>query len=156
MGERSPINDVNARGMFIGMSSDTDRAAMKLSVLEGVAFAMRDSFEVAKSLGLNIEISRICGGGAKSPLWRRIFANVLNIDIFTVETEEGPGYGGAILAAVACGEWKTVQQASTELFKIKEVVSPEPELAELYEQRYRQFRRIYQTVKDLFPELNKI
>lgn len=156
MGERSPINDVNARGMFIGMSPDTDRAAMKLSVLEGVAFAMRDSFEVAKSLGLNIEISRICGGGAKSPLWRRIFANVLNIDLFTVETEEGPGYGGAILAAVACGEWKNVQQASTELFKIKEGVSPEPELAELYEQRYRQFRRIYPKVKSLFPELNKI
>ncbi len=156
MGERSPINNTEARGTFIGLSMDTDRAAMKLSVLEGVAFAMRDSFEVAKSLGLNIEISRICGGGAKSPLWRRIFANVLNIDIFTVETEEGPGYGGAILAAVACGEWKTVQQASTELFKIKEVVSPEPELAELYEQRYRQFRRIYPTVKDLFPELNKI
>ncbi len=156
MGERSPINDTEARGTFIGLSMDTDRAAMKLAVLEGVAFAMRDSFEVAKSLGLNIKISRICGGGAKSPLWRRIFANVLNIDICTVETEEGPGYGGAILAAVACGEWKTVQQASTELLKIKEVVSPEPELAALYEERYKQFGQIYPTLKGLFPVLNEI
>ncbi len=156
MGERSPINDTETRGTFIGLSPDTDRAALKLAVLEGVAFAMRDSFEVAKSLGLNIEISRICGGGAKSPLWRKIFANVLNIDICTVETEEGPGYGGAILAAVACGEWKTVRQASTELFKIKEITSPEPELAALYEERYKQFRQIYPTLKGLFPILNKM
>lgn len=156
MGERSPINDTEARGTFIGLSADTDRAAMKLAVLEGVAFAMRDSFEVAKSLGLDIKISRICGGGAKSPLWRRIFANVLNIDICTVETEEGPGYGGAILAAVACGEWESVRQASEELLKIKETVSPEPELAALYEERYKQFRQIYPTLKGLFPILNKM
>lgn len=156
MGERSPINDTEARGTFIGLSMDTDRAAMKLAVLEGVAFAMRDSFEVAKSLGLNIEISRICGGGAKSALWRKIFANVLNIDICTVETEEGPGYGGAILAAVACGEWKTVQQASTALLKITETVSPEPGLAALYEERYKQFKQIYPALKGLFPVLNKM
>lgn len=156
MGERSPINDTEARGTFIGLSMDTDRAAMKLAVLEGVAFAMRDSFEVARSLGLNIGISRICGGGAKSPLWRKIFANVLNIDICTVETEEGPGYGGAILAAVACGEWKNVQQASTALLKIKETVSPEPGLEALYEERYKQFRQIYPTLKGLFPILNKM
>lgn len=156
MGERSPINDTEARGTFIGLSMDTDRTAMKLAVLEGVAFAMRNSFEVAKSLGLNIEISRICGGGAKSALWRKIFANVLNIDICTVETEEGPGYGGAILAAVACGEWQNVQQASTELLKIKETISPEPELAALYEERYKQFRQIYPALKGLFPILNKM
>ncbi|MCM1164499.1 MAG: xylulokinase [Lachnospiraceae bacterium] len=156
MGERSPINDTEARGAFIGLSADTDRAAMRLAILEGVAFAMRDSFEVAKSLGLNITVSRICGGGAKSPLWRRIFANVLNIDICTPETEEGPSYGGAILAAVACGERKTVQQASTELFKVKEMTSPEPELAALYEERYKQFKQIYPTLKGLFPVLNKM
>lgn len=156
MGERSPINDTEARGTFIGLSPDTDRAAMKLAILEGVAFAMRDSFEVAKSLGLKIEISRICGGGAKSPLWRKIFANVLNIDICTVETEEGPGYGGAILAAVTCGEWGTVAEASTALFKVKETTSPEPELAALYEERYKQFKRIYPALKPIFPVLNEI
>lgn len=156
MGERSPINDTEARGAFIGLSADTGRGAMALAVLEGVAFAMRDSFEVAKSLGLDITVSRICGGGAKSALWRRIFANVLNIDICTVETEEGPGYGGAILAAVACGEWKSVHHASSKLLHIKDIVSPEPELAALYEERYRQFTRIYPSLKGLFPVLNKI
>lgn len=156
MGERSPINDTEARGTFVGLSMDTGREAMALAVLEGVAFAMRDSFEVAKSLGLDIRVSRICGGGAKSALWRRIFANVLNIDICTVETEEGPGYGGAILAAVACGEWESVRQASEELLRIKETVSPEPGLAVLYEERYKQFKRIYPTLKGLFPVLNKM
>ena len=98
MGERSPINDTNARGTFIGMSMDTTRADLTQAVLEGVAFAIRDSFEVAKSLGVSIPKSMICGGGAKSPLWRTIFANVLGIPLTLPQTEQGPGYGGAVLA----------------------------------------------------------
>ncbi|MDE6728643.1 MAG: xylulokinase, partial [Oscillospiraceae bacterium] len=156
MGERSPINDTEARGTFIGLSMDTDRAAMTLAVLEGVAFAIRDSLEAARSSGLNITASRICGGGAKNALWRRIFANVLNIDICTVETEEGPGYGGAILAATACGEWGSVAEASESLLKITSATSPEPELAALYNERYKQFGLIYPSLKGIFPILNKI
>ena len=76
---------------------------MTQAVLEGVAFALRDSFEVARSLGIQSEKTRICGGGAKSPLWRKIMANVLNIPVEQIESEEGPGLGGAILAAVGCG-----------------------------------------------------
>ena len=86
MGERSPHNDANARGTFIGMTMDTTRADLYQAVLEGVAFAIRDSFEVAKSLGIHIEASKICGGGAKSALWRKIFANVLNIRLDLIET----------------------------------------------------------------------
>ena len=91
MGERSPINDVNARGTFIGMTMDSSRADLVQAVLEGVAFAIRDSFEVARSLGLEIPRSRVCGGGATSPLWRKIFANVLGIPLDMVKTEQGPG-----------------------------------------------------------------
>ena len=91
MGERSPINDTNARGTFTGMTMDTSRSDMVQAVLEGVAFAIRDSFEVAKSLGIEIPRSNICGGGAKSPLWRKIFANVLGIPLDMVKTEQGPG-----------------------------------------------------------------
>lgn len=156
MGERSPINDVNARGMFIGMSADTGRQNMTLAILEGVAFGIRDSVEAARALGIKITESTICGGGAKSSLWKKIFANVLNVNIQTVETEEGPGYGGAILAAVGCGEWESVENAAGELVKVCETIRPDPELARLYEQRYRQFRQIYPKVKSLFPELNKI
>ena len=89
MGERSPHNNPNARGTFIGMTMDTTRADMTQAVLEGVAFALRDSFEVARSLGIQIEKTRICGGGAKSPLWRKIMANVLNIPVEQIESEEG-------------------------------------------------------------------
>ena len=100
MGERSPINDVNARGTFTGISMDSSRSDMMQAVLEGVAFAIRDSLEVARSLGLDIQKSRICGGGAKSPLWRKIMANVCNLELEQIESEEGPGYGGAKLVAV--------------------------------------------------------
>ena len=101
MGERSPINDTDARGAFVGMSMDTTRADLTQAVLEGVAFAIRDSFEVAQSLGVDIPRSMICGGGAKSPLWRTILANVLGIPLDLPQTEQGPGYGGAVLAMVA-------------------------------------------------------
>ena len=96
MGERSPINDTNARGTFIGMTMDTSRSDLVQAVLEGVAFAIRDSFEVATSLGISIPKTKICGGGSKSPLWRTIFANVLGIPLELLKTEQGPGYGGAI------------------------------------------------------------
>lgn len=153
MGERSPHNDANARGTFIGMTMDTDRADMYQAVLEGVAFAIRDSFEVAKSLGIDIKSSKICGGGAKSPLWKKIFANVLNIRLDIIESEEGPGYGGAILAAVACGEYASVGEAAAKLVKVVDSVEPDPELAARYEERYRKFARIYPTVKALFPQI---
>ena len=112
MGERSPINDTNARGCFIGMTMDTSRADMLQAVLEGVAFAIRDSFEVARSLGVSIPRSNICGGGSRSPLWKTITANILGIPLDVVATEQGPGYGGAILAMVAAGLFPSVQARS--------------------------------------------
>lgn len=153
MGERSPHNDPAARGTFIGLTMDASRADMTQAVLEGVAFGMRDSLEVARALGLHIPRSKICGGGAKSPLWRKIFANVLNLDIDVLETEEGPGYGGAILAAVACGEYPSVEAAADALVHVTDTVYPDPEIAGRYEAQYQKFRAIYPTVKDLFPLL---
>ncbi|MBQ6927214.1 MAG: xylulokinase [Oscillospiraceae bacterium] len=155
MGERSPINDTDARGTFVGMSMDTGRADMLQAVLEGVAFAIRDSFEVAKSLGIDIQRSKLCGGGARSPLWRRIFANVLNISLDIPQTEEGPGYGGAMLAMVGCGEFESVAEACRKLVRVKETVTPEPELAARYEERYQQFKCIYPSMKTLFKTLMK-
>ena len=150
MGERSPHNNPNARGTFIGMTMDTSRADMTQAVLEGVAFALRDSFEVAKSLGIHIERTKICGGGAKSPLWKKIIANVMNIKVDVIESEEGPALGGAMLAAVACGEYATVEEAAAKLVKVIETVDPDPELAAKYEERYQQFKEIYPACKPLF------
>ena len=155
MGERSPINDTNARATFIGMTMDTTRADLTQAVLEGVAFAIRDSVEVARSLGIEVTSSMICGGGAKSPLWKRIMANVLNIPLNSPASEQGPGMGGAMLAMVACGEYATVADACKEMVSVASTVEPEPELAALYEKRYQQFRQIYPACKNLFAELVK-
>jgi xylulokinase len=153
MGERSPHNDPAARGAFIGLTMDTTRAELTQAVLEGVAFGIRDALEAARSLGLTIRRSKICGGGAKSPLWKDIFANVLNLELESVETEEGPGYGGAILAAVACGEYGTVREACEKTVRVASSVIPEPELAARYDARYQVFRQLYPALKPLFPIL---
>lgn len=153
MGERSPINDTNARGTFIGMTMDTTRADLTQAMLEGVAFAIRDSFEVAKSLGISMERSNICGGGSKSPLWQTIMANVLGIPLDILVTEQGPGYGGAMLAMVACGQYATVREACDALIRVRATVQPDPEITARYEERYQQFRQIYPACKELFAKL---
>ena len=153
MGERSPHNDEFARGTFTGMTMDTERKDMTQAVLEGVAFAIRDSFEVARDLGINITETKICGGGAKSPLWRKIVANVLNIKVNIIESEEGPGLGGAMLAAVACGEYASVEEAAAKIVKVIDSVEPDAALAEKYDKKYAKFKQIYPTVKDLYDTL---
>ena len=153
MGERSPVNDVDARGTFVGLSMDTSRADMVQSVLEGVAFALRDSLEVARSLGLTIERSKLCGGGAKSPLWRRILANVLGVRLDVPQTEEGPGYGGAMLAMVGCGLFPDVPAAARALVRVRETIEPDAALRALYDARYRQFKEIYPAVRDLYKKI---
>ncbi|MBQ8822973.1 MAG: xylulokinase [Lachnospiraceae bacterium] len=150
MGERSPHNDPAARGTFIGMTMDTTREDMTQAVLEGVAYALRDSFEVAKELGIKIERTKICGGGAKSPLWKKMIANILNIKVDIIESEEGPAMGGAMLAAVACGEYASVEEIAAKIVKVVDTVEPTPELAEKYEARYQQFKQIYPALKPVF------
>ena len=154
MGERSPLNDPAARGTFIGMTMDTTRADMTQAVLEGVAFALRDSFEVAKALGINITRTKISGGGAKSPLWKKIICNVLGIKVDVVEVEEGPSMGGAMLAAVACGEYPDVVSAAKSIVRIVDTIEPDPELVEKYNARYAQFAQIYPAVKEIFPKIS--
>ncbi|MCI8553008.1 MAG: xylulokinase [Lawsonibacter sp.] len=153
MGERSPINDTDARGTFTGLTMDSSRSDLTQAVLEGVAFAIRDSFEVAKASGIRVDRSKLCGGGARSPLWKTILANVLNIRLDVLESEQGPGMGGAMLAMVACGLYPTVANACGKLVRTAETISPDPEIAARYEVRYQQFRQIYPTMKDLFPIL---
>ena len=155
MGERSPHNDPLARAAFVGMTMDTTREEMTQAVLEGVAFGLRDSLEVARSLGIQIERTKICGGGAKSLLWKKIIANVMNLKVDVIESEEGPGYGAAILAAVGCGAYESVEAATEKLVKVVDTVEPSQELVAKYEERYQNFRKIYPAMKGLFQELAK-
>ena len=153
MGERSPHNNPDARGTFIGMTMDTTRSDMTQAVLEGVAFAIRDSLEVAKKLGIRIERTKICGGGAKSPLWKRIVANVLNLKVDVIESEEGPGLGGAMLAAVACGVYASVEEAAERIVRVVDTVEPEAQLVEKYEVCYRKFAKIYPALAEVYGEI---
>ena len=155
MGERSPHNDPNARGTFIGMTMDNTRADMTQAVLEGVAFALRDSIEVARALGVAPERTKICGGGAKSPLWQKIIANVLNMKVDILEVEEGPSLGGAMLAAVAAGEFKTVEDVAAKVVKIKKTVEPDAEMTARYEKQYQVFKELYPACKPLYEKIAK-
>jgi xylulokinase len=150
MGERSPHNDPNARAVFMGMSMDTTREDMTQAVLEGVSFGLRDSLEVARSLGIKIERTKICGGGAKSPLWKKMIANIMNLKVDVIESEEGPALGGAMLAAVGCGEYPDVETIAAKIVKVVDTVEPEPELVAKYETKYQKFRGIYPAMKQLF------
>lgn len=153
MGERSPHNDPNARGVFAGMSMDTDRSHMTQAVMEGVAFGLRDSLEAARALGICPRETRICGGGARSLLWRKILANVMNLRTERLESEEGPALGGAILAAVADGCFSSPEEGAAKIVRVRDVVEPEPELAARYQERYEKFRQIYPACRELFQTL---
>ncbi len=152
MGERCPHNDVNARGAFCGMRADTTRAQMCLAVLEGVAFALRDCIECAGEGGVSVARATVCGGGAKSAVWKRILANVLHAEILTLETEQGPAYGAAMLAMVGAGVYQTTEETAR-LVKIKECILPDRDTVAKYEQKYRTFRRFYPALKDIFKDL---
>ncbi len=153
MGERSPHNDVDARGAFIGMRPDTTREHMVLAVLEGVAFALRDCVEIAKASGVKIDATKICGGGGKSKVWRKIVANVLGIPVLRPQIEEGPAYGGAILAMVGCKEYKTVLEATNALIKTKDITEPTPELVEKYNKKYEAFTKLYPALKEVYKQI---
>lgn len=152
MGERSPHNDPDARAMFVGMSMDTTREDMTQAVMEGVIFGLRDSLEVARKLGISIGRTKICGGGAKSSLWKEMTANIMNMEVDIIETEEGPGYGGAILAAVGCEAFADVEDAVKQLVRIVDTVKPDAGLVKKYEQKYQKFKEFYPAVKKLFKE----
>ncbi|MCR5785962.1 MAG: xylulokinase [Eubacterium sp.] len=153
MGERSPINNPLARATFTGMTMDTTRKDMTLAVLEGVTFALRDSLEVARSIGFNVERTKIVGGGAKSPLWRELVANIFGIPVDIAATEEGPSHGAAMLAAVACGEYKSVEEAAEKIVKVVYTLEPNKELTARYDEKYAQFKQIYPALKNVFPAI---
>ncbi len=154
MGERTPHNDAEAAGAFIGMRMDSSRADLTQAVLEGVAFGLRDGLEIARKAGMTVFSSGLAGGGAKSSLWRTILANILDLELIAPETEQGPGLGGAILAAVACGVFPDVQAAVVALVKPSGAqTTPDKALTALYNERYGVFRSLYPALKAPFRTL---
>ncbi len=153
-GERSPHNDPSARGAFIGMSVRTTQEDMTFAVLEGVAFALRDSIEIARTNGLKIDCARLSGGGSKNDIWRNILANCLKIDIEVPLLADGGCFGSALLAAVGCGEFRDVKSAANTLVNIKSKEKPDGEIVEQYEQSYKIYKTLYPSLKDVFKIMN--
>jgi xylulokinase len=154
MGERTPHNDPYCRGTFIGMNMTHERKHLTRAVLEGVAFSLRDTFEIMKAMGINIPEISINGGGAQSQLWCEIIANVLNARVVKLNANEGPSYGAAILAAVGSGLFTSVEEASDAFIKVTESIEPSKEAVELYNHKYVKYKAIYPATKDLFKILS--
>ncbi len=150
MGERTPHNDEDIRGAFVGLSMSTKREDMTQAVLEGVAFALRDALEIARDLGMQLVSSKICGGGAKSTLWRNIISNVLNLPLQRMETDEGPALGGAILAIVAAGVYPDVSSACKIIVAKGKLEYPGPSLVKHYDEKYEKYQRLYPLLQDLY------
>jgi xylulokinase len=155
MGERTPHNDPNCRGTFIGMNMTHQRKHLTRAVLEGVAFSLRDTFEIMKAMGIKIPEISINGGGAKSKLWCEIIADILNVRVVKLNTNEGPAYGAAILAAVGCGLFPSVEAACDSFIKVTESIEPNKAHAALYNKKYEKFKEIYPTIKELFKKLTE-
>lgn len=151
-GERAPINDALARGVFFGLRSDHRKENMDRAVVEGVTFALKQIFDLIIDLGVPINRIRLTGGGAKSPIWAKMIADVMNIEVSTIESEEGPAFGAAILAMVGEGIFVTVEQACQTIIKTKNVYYPNVARHNVYSLKYNFYKSIYPTIKSLFLE----
>ena len=155
MGERSPHNNEHARGAFFGMKPDTSRGDMTLSVLEGVAFALRDCVEIARQNGVTVNKINLCGGGAKGKVWRKVIANVLNVSVYMTKTEQSASYGASILSMVGTGAYKDVYEATSSVVKSSLVEIQDSETVEKYNKKYEIYKHIYPALVPIYEELYK-
>lgn len=148
-GERTPHLDPYARGGWIGLTASHNRRHLVRSVLEGVAFSLKDCFGIIREQGMPIEQVRATGGGAKSALWRQIIADILGVELVTTSATEGPAFGAALLAGVASGVYTSVQDACETTVRIVEYTAPRPELAGVYAQAYETYRALYPALRPI-------
>jgi xylulokinase len=148
-GERTPHADPHARGAFVGLSLRHDSGALVRAVLEGVAYALRDSLELLRELRVDAHVGRASGGGARSALWLRIVASVLGIPLERTVVEEGAAYGAALLAGVACGAFADVHEAVARAVHVRDVVEPDASWQEAYEHGYARYKLLYPALRPL-------
>ena len=155
-GERAPYYDSDARGCWIGLSVRHGRPELARSVLEGATYAMRDSLELIREMGVHIEQIRLSGGGARSPLWRQIQANIYGGDVHTVNAHEGPGFGVALLAMVGAGVFASVPEACDNTIRLADQTSVQPAAQAHYDQGYAIYRKLYADLKDSFAAISAL
>ena len=149
-GERSPINDAYAKGVIFGLELSHQQADLDRAIVEGVTFALRDSFELIRRLGIKIKRIKLTGGGAKSNIWAQMISDVLKVEVQKIEAEEGPALGAAILAMVGLDEFSSINNACKEIIKMSDVFYPSIEKAKLYDEKYQQYIKIYPQIKGLY------
>ena len=149
MGERAPHMDPNIRAGLVGLAANHTRAHVIRAVMEGVAFSLRDSLTIFSELNVPVEKIRLGGGGARSPLWRQIQADVYNRNVEIIATEEGAAFGAAILAGVGAGLWPGVDEACDHVIHASETIARQPHVATLMNQRYREYQRLYPALRSL-------
>jgi xylulokinase len=149
MGERTPHLDSQARGMWFGMTASHTRSHLVRSILEGVAFSLRDSLEIFKELGIPVEQIRASGGGSRSFLWRQIQADIYGKELVTLHTSEGSALGAALLAGVGAKIYSSVEESAKQAIQVKESMSPKPDNVAIYDKFYQVYRDLYPAVQDL-------
>jgi xylulokinase len=155
-GERTPYPDPNARGVFFGLTLRHEKRHMARSVLEGIAFGLRDSFEILAQMGVPITQVRASGGGARSPLWRQIQTDVTGREHVTINVDEGPAFGVALLAGVGTGVWSSVPEACRATIRVVERSGPVPASRAIYDRLYPVYRALYPALREPFAAVAKI
>lgn len=148
-GERTPYNDPDARGAFVGLNIQHERADMTRSVLEGITFGLKDSLELIKAAGVYTDVARVSGGGAKSNFWKQMIADIFNLKVETINSTEGPAFGAAILAAVGDGYFSSVDEACEKLIQVIDTKYPNSRNIDFYEKKYQKFKKLYPLLKNI-------
>lgn len=156
MGERTPHLDPDCRGVFFGLSAVHTKKHLLRAVMEGVAYSLCDCNEILKEMDIEVTKMMACGGGGRSPVWRQMLADLYGCTVKTVEQEEGPALGAAILAGVGCGVYPDVETACGRLIREKSGTEPVEEEAEIYEKYHRLYQRLYGSLKDQYQALAKL
>ncbi len=149
IGERSPLNDTEIRGMFYGLGLSTSKEEMSLAILEGVAFALKDNIEIIKKLGVEIDNSTICGGGTRNKLWLKIIANVLNIELKIPKNQDSAALGASLLAAKGVLSDEEYSILENSVYEIVETIAPENKLAEKYQEKFIKWKKLYPALKGI-------
>jgi xylulokinase len=156
MGERTPHLDAAARGAWIGLTAKHQRSDLIRAILEGVCYSQRDCLEIIQGLGAPVTKVRLSGGGARSPFWHQLFADIFNRRVVSLETQEGSAFGAALLALVGTGEYKSAREACAAVIKEVEVKDPDASCASFYERAYALYRSLYPALRQSFQDISRL
>ncbi len=154
-GERTPHADPNARGALVGITPRHGRAEVIRAVMEGITYAMNDSVELIRQMGVEVSQIRLSGGGARSEFWRRMQADVYGQQVCTINAGEGPAYGAALLAGVGTGVWDSVPEACDQSISVTNRYEVDPEAAAIYREFYPLYQQLYRSLRGDFASITE-